>query len=506
MRLLFIIFLGAVLRFTNLNWDAGGRLHPDEALIVNGALSIQFFSQLFPGFHDYNGLSVYLLRLFSLGIDTPTQLTHIGRFLSALLSMLTIPLVFSLGKKLWNTNVGMLAALLFTFTPLSIQLAHFYTTESIIIFLFTWLLWSVVVFWQTPTFRAIIFMGITSGLLLATKNTAYLFLPIPIATLLTGKKHVRLFSVLSFALIVILVFFLTSPFSFLDLSGYLARSRYLSDVVSGNLLMDWTMQFQQTNGLFWIKNLAFGMGPISLIGVIGLIGALPLSKFRESLHPKTIFAIWSFGFLFFLSFTYLKFIRYSAPLIPLFALFAAKLLWDIQKSALGKILLSAAILAQIIWAAMFFHIYLVPHPALRAATWITQHIPAGSTILREEWNSIIHFDTGVLAGKQYSLPRFNLYTLPDTISKEKILIRKLASAQYITVESPKVRNTIRSHPHLYPYMNTYYKHVDSGALGFIKIAEFSSYPQLGPFTYKDESAEETWYAFDHPTVTIYGKK
>ena len=110
--------IGAVFRFTNLNWDMGGRLHPDEALIVNGALAIKFFSHVFPGFHDYNGLSVYLLKSASLIASTllqspywsatPEGVTLVGRFVSALLATASIPLIYTIAKRLWNKEIGMI--------------------------------------------------------------------------------------------------------------------------------------------------------------------------------------------------------------------------------------------------------------------------------------------------------------------------------------------------------------------------------------------------------------
>ena len=141
-----ITILGGIFRFTNLNWDAGLRLHPDEALIINGAHAVRFFSHLFPGFFDYNGFSVYLVRATALAISWFTNnpywsqnvigMTMVGRFLSALLATLSIPLVYLLGKSLWNKTVGVLAAFFLACTPLAIQLAHFYTTESILVFFF----------------------------------------------------------------------------------------------------------------------------------------------------------------------------------------------------------------------------------------------------------------------------------------------------------------------------------------------------------------------------------
>lgn len=473
-----IVTIGAILRFTNLNWDGGARIHPDEALIVNGALAIKFFSNLFPGFHDYNGLSIYLLKLFTLNETAPETITISGRFLSALISTTTIPIIYLLGKRMWNKDIGLLAAFLFTFTPLSIQLAHFYTTESILLFLLTVLLYGCVMYTYTPTIKHIFWIGCVSGLLLATKNTAYLFLPIPLSIVFFRKKHLLIFVCLT-----LLFFFIGSPYSFLDFQGYLARSHYLSDVVSGRLLMDWTMQFQYTNWTFWIQNILLGFGPIIFFG------------FLCTKAPR-IFMLWSLAYIIFLGNTYLKFTRYSAPLIPLMCLYTAKVLWDIRQTKFGLIVVSTVILLQIVWGAMFFHIYLVPHTSIQAENWIHQHIPKDSILLQEEWNSIIRFKSN------YIRKSFNFYS-PDTPTKFQTLQNMLKQSDYVIIESPKVKNTVIRLSAIYPNSNTFYTHLANGTLGFTKIAEFSSYPMFGPLKIDDSSAEETWYAFDHPTITIY---
>lgn len=515
-RLLIIgaIVCGAVLRFTNLNWDDGGRLHPDEALIVNGALVIKFFSGLFPGFHDYNGFSVYLLAIISRLItllsgsaywsQTPEGLTLTGRFLSALIATLSIPLVFTVGKQLWNTTVGVYAAILLTLTPLAIQLAHFYTTENIIIFLFLLLISSCVSYSKYPGVPRIVFMALVLGLLLATKNTAYLLIPIPLLIILAGHRPVLSAwrPLLLFALFTVAAFFTGSPYSFLDASGYITRSRYLTDVVNGTLLMDWTMQFQGTNGLFWIPSLLYAMGVIFVTGAIGVISAIYNHRMNKSV--PVFLALWSLGFMLFLAFTYLKFTRYSAPLIPLFALFSAKLLTDLTRHTMGKTIAAIVIGIQVIYGIMFFPVYSTPHTSLTATRWINDNVPPSSVILTEEWNSIIRFSRPELSNKNYKIISFNFYT-PDTDTKQKNLNTILQQSDYILLESPKVQNTVTRLIETYPNTAVFYKKLENGELPFTKVIRFTSFPRMGPFFVSDENAEETFTVFDHPTITVYKK-
>ncbi len=510
-----ITCVGAVLRFTNVNWDAGGRLHPDEALIVNGALTVKFFSGMFPGFHDYNGFSVYLLKIVSLGVSflsrnsywsgTPEGVTLVGRYISMTISALSIPLMYVLGKRLWKKETGIIAAIFFAFTPLVSQLAHFYTTEGILIFLLLVLLYATHRYTQKQDIHSLIRMAIPSGLLLATKNTSYLFLPLPLITLWSFVLPVRkkASSLFLFLVIVFVVFFVASPYSFIDLPGYIARSRYLTQVVSGRLLMDWTMQFQETNGLFWVKNLLYALGPLFLLGLVGVTGSLLRQKSYRNI--ETIYAVWTVGFSVFLSFTYLKFTRYAAPLIPALTLFAAKFLMDIRKTRAGIPVLFCALGLQVLSGLMYFSIPANTHTSIVAAEWIHNHIPPESVILVEEWNSIVRFTGPELSANRYQLISFNFYTLADNETKKQNLEAALLRADYIMLESPKVKNTVTRLAPRYPYSSQFYEQLTKGARGFTKVAEFASYPRLGPITLSDVNAEETFTVFDHPTITIYQK-
>lgn len=510
-----LTLIGALLRFTHLNWDAGGRLHPDEALIINGALSIKFFSQLFPGFHDYNGLSVYLVKLTSLVVaflsgkqwlmQTPEGITLVGRYLSAFFATLTIPVMYIIGTKLWNRHVAILGALLVTFSPLCIQLAHFYTTDTLLLFLLSMLLYFFVSYWKAPRTYFIIGLGITAGLLLATKSTGFLMLPLPIAALFFRRNttssifgHISIFLVVCMAL-----FFITSPYSFIDFPGFLNRTRYLSNVVSGKLQQDWTIQFRDTNGLFWIPNALYAFGISAIVGFIGILGTLVQKRMWRTHRNEFILALWATGFLLFLSLTFLKFIRYSLPLLPFLTLFGAKWMWDIRNIRVKHVLIRFVLLVQILWGTMFFHVYLVSHTSLEAANWISRNVPGRSVILLEYSNSILKFSGPKLAANQYQTILFNFYTLPDNVEKIEKLNTLLRESDYIILESPKAKNTVLRHKYLYPYTSRFYEKLISASPDFTNIAAFTSYPRLGPLVLNDESSEETFTVFDHPTITIY---
>ena len=503
-----LVLSSAFLRFTNLHWDAGNRIHPDEALIVNGANSIQWVSNLNPNFHDYNGFPVYLLSSVSqltkhVSIE---DMTIVGRYLSAFISSISVLLFYFMVIKLFPPTIALASATAFSFSPLLIQLAHFYTTDSILVFLLILLLFCMYNYSVKPTIKNLIFLSIPLGFSIATKNTGYLFIPLPLMMLLFSKQSInqKLAHATLLIATTIALFFLTSPYSFLNFSGYLSRSKYLSDVVSGKLSFDWTVQFLETTPWYWFIQTIYAFGPLAIAGPIGiglLINNQKQEKRKSFLLPVSF---WTIGFMIFLSITYLKFIRYNAPLVPLYSLGFGYLLSKFTKQPIAVLLIHTLLIVQILYGTMFFSIYTTPHTSLKAAEWITINIPNTSNLLREEWNNIIRYDKEPLAQKNLLVDSINFYTLPDK-NKIDTIIEKILANDYIILDSPKVRNTMRRLSDRYPYSSAFYDLLENGALGFIKIAEFNSYPRIGATALNDENAEETFTIFDHPTVRIYKK-
>src|SRR6185436_16255373 len=55
---------------------------------------------------------------------------HVGRSWSALFQLLSIVVVFLIGRRLYSKRVGLLAALFMALSALPIQLAHFFTVDT----------------------------------------------------------------------------------------------------------------------------------------------------------------------------------------------------------------------------------------------------------------------------------------------------------------------------------------------------------------------------------------
>lgn len=184
--LFFIVLLGGGLRF----WQIGNKpLWLDEAF------------SLWLARHPWPDMLRWLVQIdqhpplyytllggwLALGTDEATL-----RALSALLSTLTIPLIFVLGRALLDTRVGLLAALLLAVSPFHVWMAQ----EARMYALLTWnATWAILAFVrllnrQSQTCRWWVLYVVATILTMLTHNVA-IFLPLTLNALVLGFWLVR---------------------------------------------------------------------------------------------------------------------------------------------------------------------------------------------------------------------------------------------------------------------------------------------------------------------------
>lgn len=505
-----LVFVGAFLRFFNPVWDNSLYLHPDERLFVNASnLALpnswnQFFSvasPLNPHMFYYGSLLLYIYKLLSL--FSPFSLLETSRLFSALLSSLTIAIVFLIGRQLFSKKVGLLSSVVFAFAVGSIQYAHFDTTESALIFLVAFItsidIYSVREKKPYLLSISLVLVGISA----AIKITGLLFGISTLVALLLLLKERVLWKKISFwfffgLVCSFVVYILLTPYQWIDFQTFLTQQSYMQEVTYGIFKPPFVLIYQNTlpyiYQLLQVFPFAFGFisFPLSLIGFVILIKH-SLSDWKKHLPLLFLFAFPLIYFAWAGSW-FAKYARYYLLLLPFMSIWTGFLL-----SKLSKIFLVICLLAIMANGILFVRIYFTENTRVVASRWVYNHIPNNATIATEHWDDALPL---VLPDRPFTT-HYHMLTLGvyngETYTKLITISSQIASSDYIILSSRRVYASILQNKTLYPQTSTMYKKLFAGTLGFTKIYQKTNYP----FFLSDDYFDETLQSYDHPPVIIF---
>jgi len=190
--LILILLVGSYFRFTGVNWDDHTHLHPDERHIwmVTISLSLpkslgQYFDTAVSPLNPYNQGSSFVYGTFPLFLTkwlgevldqgSADRVHLLGRVLAASFDLVTVFLMFLIGRKLYDERVGLLSALLTAGLVIHIQQSHFFTADSFVatfvVLTFYRALWVV----DRGGWNDFVWMGFSFGLAVASKINVALF-------------------------------------------------------------------------------------------------------------------------------------------------------------------------------------------------------------------------------------------------------------------------------------------------------------------------------------------
>ncbi len=456
-----IIAAAAYFRFLGLDWDEGHHLHPDERFLsqVESALrpvsSFEEYldtghSSLNPnnkgfGFFVYGDFPIILVRYLGawlpqadfglsqriLGRELGSGYDAaylVGRGLSALSDVISVFVVFLIGRQLYGVRTGTLAAALYGAAVLPIQQSHFCTVDAIAN------LFVVTAFWFAA--RAVgaarwsddICFGVSVGLGMASKiSVAPVALLLPVAAALRPRTSVRgavIRGAMGFnlaAAVAVLTFRLAQPYAFLPAHGTAPLSeptdivgRVLTDVVDvigPQINAAWVKQLQEldramsgntdqppnhqwatrTPLLFpWVNMVRFGMGwPLGLAAWFGCVWALwEVGRRHGAARQHVLPLTWVVLFFLWQGSRWAKCMRYLFPIYPILAIMAASIVSAmIERAAesgrrrrLATAVACAIVFGTYAWAFAFTRIYTRPHPRIAASRWIYEHAPSDVTL------------------------------------------------------------------------------------------------------------------------------
>lgn len=518
--LFLLLILAAVFRFYNLNWDEGHFFHSDERNIAMGVANLVFFSQMDPKFYAYGGFLIYLYKITAdiagsllsmptLAIDW-AYINVLGRYYSAFFSTMTIIPLFLLAQKVFNKKTALISVFFYAICVSSIQTAHFSITENLLSFIIVTLTLLSILYYEKSSLKIIMITGILLGLAVGTKTTGLSFFLIPLSALslsLLQKKtsFKKVFTHLLFLIFLALfVFTLTSPFTFLNWEDFYRSMKFENEVVLGINPVVYTLQFTGTPSyLYQLSNLFWQVGPFFLFCLFGIFSVG--KNIIQKRNPYIILAfIFPLIYFLYVGSWHTKFIRYMIPTIPFFILLGASFLDDFSKKfqKIGYLALILFIFSSTLYTLSFFSIYTRPQTRIAASEWIYKNIPHNSIILNEHWDEGLPIPRISGSPDNYQIHQLTLYE-PDNPEKITYYSDMISTAEYITITTRRLHGTLIRLSDKYPVTSVYYRLLFEGKLGYQKVAEFSSYPQLFGIILNDDLAEETFQVYDHPTSLIF---
>jgi hypothetical protein len=538
---------GFLLRLYGLNWDQGNSFHPDEREILFQVTALrwptswaQFLdptqSPLNPHFFAYGSFPLYLLAfvgaILHYNFSSPTAFVNlmlIGRAISALFDTGTILLTAWLGLQLtqealpgcpYGWNVALFAAALVVFTPLQLQLSHFYAVDTMLLFFVMLTILACVTLVDTDMpMRWTFVAGLGYGLALGTKfSAAPLAIPLLVAVGLRWYKQRDFLDafcmVVLAASIALLIFLLVEPYALLDFNNFCHLVMQEGDIARGMFDVPYTRQFAGTIPyLYEGQNMVlWGMGVTLGCSAVAALLWFIWRALRRDAGSWLVVLSWVLVYSAIVGSFYTKYMRYLLPVYPLLTLMVAVgVLTLVRHLGRGFLpLLSACLLVSVPAGAIFqglalLNVYSEPNTRIQASLWIYHHLPPGSVLTYEQWDDALPvaldgYDPSTFTQAEPS--GLDLYS-DDTIPKARQLADMFPKVNAITMASDRLDKSIPRLPQRYPLTIHYYQLLFTGQLGFHLAAQFDNYPHLFGITLNDRSADESYSVFDHPTCRIF---
>jgi len=482
-----------LLRLYNIAWDNGTLPHPDErSTVAFYAPSIRWPGDLKTAldprrstlnpFWDVNGdhrrsytyghFPLYTLVLTAGAaedlvpladrLDLPQPLVQvlaeaqsmtgyafIGRMLVALADVASIYLVFLIGRRLYGTWAGLLAAALVAFTVLHIQLSHFFAVDPVSTTFTLLALYGSILMYDRRSVGASVLTGLGIGLAVASKYSALPIMAAPLVAVALSVMRaasdereagfrLALRNLVIVGVVAFVVFAFTSPFVFLDFENFWqAVVKEQGDMVSGVADFPFTRQYRGTHAyLYFIEQqIRWGMGwPLGVLAFAGFAWVVIRAILGRAKPGEWILLSWVVLYFGPTGLFLAKFMRYMVPVVPLFILFGVGLVASLASKNLGigesenqgigesgnqgigeseptyhvsrltfdvsrltfyvsritfhvsLVIALVVLLVTAIWSLAFVNgVYATPHSWVTASRWVYENVPDDACIAVEHW-------------------------------------------------------------------------------------------------------------------------
>ncbi len=479
------------------------------------------------------------------------------RWLTALLGLACIPLLYAAAHSLYDRRTARLAAAFLAFAAFHAQSGRFGTVDIPMVFFTLWSFLHSARLLKRASWPDLVFAAAAAGLAVATKVNALLVVfPLVAAELLreTGggeespggvaadegrpprirglQEHVtdllrRLLGIrlLSAGLITVGVFFLLNPYAILDYRNFLFADHafglfHIIRNVRGEFFYPFQIQFQEIRPfLFMLGNvLWWSAGP--LLEIAGLLGALWMLLRRR--RGDLVVLAWLLPAFAMTAAAQVMFMRYALPFLPLLALAAARLcagLWEgrflpgerplpaagILRWA-ARLAVTAVLLASLGWSWALASVHSVEDSRISAGRYLLERLPAGTSLLHERSANTIKSVIHMPRYENVCLEIPTVYRADGALEAEKLdfLADRLRLADWAAIlESNRKlgyeRNT------RYHAERRFYEELFAQRLGFARDTVFQRLPRVPGFEVDDEAAEFSLRYYDHEEIHVFRK-
>lgn len=242
-----IVALGAVLRYWGITAGAPFRLANDEPFVVGTALRVLQTGDFNPNFFDYGGLSIYLHTLvaacrlllgeaagewWSVDHMWIGDYVTLARIVTAAMGVVTVFLVYRIGMRI-GPSVALLGALVMAVMPPHVRESHFALTDTPLTMLTTLVLLLSLRASERARPELVALAGFVAGLAASVKYNGGLSLLMPMMSALVLNKGWRAGGMALAAASAAAGFLLTSPYTVIDLRGFLEGFARLTSNYTG---------------------------------------------------------------------------------------------------------------------------------------------------------------------------------------------------------------------------------------------------------------------------------
>ncbi len=550
--LVLIFMAGLGFRLFGIHWGMPNYFHPDERQVMFQVTDIKLnkVETYNPKFFAYGSLPIYFLKITVVSLDTANKFVRetlkgshfspevertvrnlfpsvtnfkgmimTGRVVSALLSALTILMVYKIGFLIYDRKTALLAATFFAFSVLSIQQAHFYIVDGPQTFLVTCAMLFLMRVAIGQRNRDYYYAGIFIGMAMATKfSTAPIALAYVIAHILAvvdGRRTSRSAWVhwVAGGILAVVVMTACMPFWILDFTEFWHDVTEQKRMVTGAVSLPYTIQYENTSSFFYlIKNMIlWSMGlPLGLAVYIGFGFAIWRVFKRSSDRANIVLLAWVIP-LFILNSTFkVKFLRYTLVLFPFFSIFAAYWLRSLPRTIgrfKARAITAFVVLGAILWSIAFASIYTEPNTRHQASDWVYENIPEGSKIILESnWDDALPVSTKAGNPRKYTIEKLSIYKEPDNWRKAERMADIIESGDVIILASKRHYGSVLRVPHRYPVSGSFYRCLFAERLGFKHVKTFTVPPHIGPIQFHDDLADESFRVYEHARADIFVKE